>query len=329
MDFFDAIERQLDLAKCVIVLWSQASVGTSRWVRAEATEALKQGKLIPVLVGECRPPLVFRQIQQLLIDPMGRLDSAATFDALEREVEAHLSKLEEFEKLPMLPTPQPVPGQLTSPRASSPEVTSEDILRAFLEGARLDIRREEIRELTTMFRGIGEIVRESFEGAGNFLRSQVYLKTELRIERTVIGPLSNNPFKFVPAYPDVARVLLLQRSKAVMDGPAAIRDTLENAEDSYLAQITAMRASVLKAFDILEASTADERARGRETLWPWAEARRLRRVLRRHAEELAAMRQAFSDGEGAIMDAYAQAYRSQVETLRADRRARGADAKAG
>ena len=72
----------------------------------------------------------------------------------------------------MLPTPQPVPGQLTSPRASKPEVTSEDILRAFLEGARLDIRREEIRELTTMFRGIGEIVRESFEGAGNFLRSQ-------------------------------------------------------------------------------------------------------------------------------------------------------------
>ena len=170
VDFFDAIKRQLDLAKCVIVLWSQASVA-SRWVRAEATEALKQGKLIPVLVGECRPPLVFRQIQQLLIDPMGRLDSAATFDALEREVEAHLSKLEEFEKLPMLPTPQPVPGQLTSPRASSPEVTSEDILRAFLEGARLDIRREEIRELTTMFRGIGEIVRESFEGAGNFLRS--------------------------------------------------------------------------------------------------------------------------------------------------------------
>ena len=80
----------------------------------------------------------------------------------------------------------------------------------------------------------------------------------------MIGPLSNNPFKFVPAYPDVARVLLLQRSKAVMDGPAAIRDTLENAEDSYLAQITAMRASVLKAFDILEASTADSQPGSRD-----------------------------------------------------------------
>src|SRR5262245_36339247 len=67
-DFFDVIERQLDSAKCVVVLWSKASVA-SRWVRAEATEALKQGKLIPLLVNECRPPLVFRQIQLLSVDP--------------------------------------------------------------------------------------------------------------------------------------------------------------------------------------------------------------------------------------------------------------------
>jgi predicted component of type VI protein secretion system len=274
---------------------------------------------------------VFRQIQQLLIDPMGRLDSAATVDALEREVEAHLSKLEEFDKLPVLPPPAPAPaaGLLTDRRASSPEVTSEDILRAFLDGAQLDFGREEIGELNRMFREIGEIVRESFEGAGNFLRSQVYFKTELRIERTMIAPRSNNPLKFVSDYRDVAKVLLLQRSEAFMDGPAAIRDALQNAQDSYLAQITAMRASVLKAFDILEASTADERDRGHETLWPWAEARRLRQVLQRHAQELAAMRQAFSDGESPIRDAYAQAYLAQIETLRADRGAKGKDAKAG
>jgi len=70
-DFFDVIESQLDLARCVVVLWSKASVA-SRWVRAEATEARKQGKLIPLLVGECRPPLVFRQIQVLSIDSAGR-----------------------------------------------------------------------------------------------------------------------------------------------------------------------------------------------------------------------------------------------------------------
>ena len=72
-DFFDVIERQLDAAKCVVVLWSSSSVA-SRWVRAEAAEALKQGKLIPVLVGDCRPPLVFREIQQVSTDAMGRLD---------------------------------------------------------------------------------------------------------------------------------------------------------------------------------------------------------------------------------------------------------------
>ena len=146
----------------------------------------------------------------------------------------------------------------------------------------------------------------------------------------MIGPLSNNPFKFVPAYPDVARVLLLQRSKAVMDGPAAIRDTLENAEDSYLAQITAMRASVLKAFDILEASTADERDLVPDTFMalgrgPGGESGCCGGMQRSWPQCV----KPSSAGEGAIMDAYAQAYRSQVETLRADRRARGADAKAG
>jgi len=151
----------------------------SRWVRAEAAEALKQGKLIPVLVGDCRPPLVFREIQQVSTDAMGRLDSAAAVDALEREVEARLSNLDEFEKLPSSPPPKRVPAPPVPPdaHATSSEVTSEDIVRAFLEGAGLDFSRDEMGELNTMFRQIGQIVRESIEGAGNFLRSQVYLKT--------------------------------------------------------------------------------------------------------------------------------------------------------
>jgi len=177
-DFFDVIERQLDAAKCVVVLWSSSSVA-SRWVRAEAAEALKQGKLIPVLVGDCRPPLVFREIQQVSTDAMGRLDSAAAVDALEREVEERLSNLDEFEKLPLSPPPKRVPAPPVPPdaHATSSEVTSEDIVRAFLEGAGLDFSRDEMGELNTMFRQIGQIVRESIEGAGNFLRSQVYLKT--------------------------------------------------------------------------------------------------------------------------------------------------------
>ena len=56
-NFGEGIAREIDEAKCVIVIWSQASVD-SKWVYAEATEADSQGKLIPVSIEPCRvkPP---------------------------------------------------------------------------------------------------------------------------------------------------------------------------------------------------------------------------------------------------------------------------------
>lgn len=55
------IERELDAAQCVIVVWTRTSVD-SDWVRAEADEAWKRGKLIPVLLDRVSPPMPFGQI---------------------------------------------------------------------------------------------------------------------------------------------------------------------------------------------------------------------------------------------------------------------------
>ena len=53
-NFGELIAQEIDQAKCVIVIWSQSSVG-SKWVYAEATEADSQGKLVPVTIEQCRP----------------------------------------------------------------------------------------------------------------------------------------------------------------------------------------------------------------------------------------------------------------------------------
>src|SRR5262249_14891855 len=47
--FDDAIERELQDAKCVIVLWSNLSV-KSEYVKTEATEAYEKNKLIPLMI---------------------------------------------------------------------------------------------------------------------------------------------------------------------------------------------------------------------------------------------------------------------------------------
>lgn len=60
-EFAVEIERQLDNATHVLVLWSKNSV-RSEWVRDEADHAKRQGKLISVMIdGTELPPIGFRQ----------------------------------------------------------------------------------------------------------------------------------------------------------------------------------------------------------------------------------------------------------------------------
>ncbi len=56
------IDRALDAARCVVVLWSHASV-QSHWVLDEAGEGLQRGILVPVVVDDVEIPLGFRQVQ--------------------------------------------------------------------------------------------------------------------------------------------------------------------------------------------------------------------------------------------------------------------------
>lgn len=61
-DFTKEIGQQLDAARCVIVLWSKASV-ESTWVRDEAAEGLRRQILLPVKIEAVQPPYGFRGIQ--------------------------------------------------------------------------------------------------------------------------------------------------------------------------------------------------------------------------------------------------------------------------
>jgi TIR domain len=59
--FDDVIEKALDDAKCVIVMWSNRSV-QSQYVRDEATYALDQNKLAPVAIENVNLPFRFKGV---------------------------------------------------------------------------------------------------------------------------------------------------------------------------------------------------------------------------------------------------------------------------
>jgi hypothetical protein len=62
--FNSEIERAVESANAVVVLWSPRSV-QSAWVRDEAAEGRDQGKLVPIALDGTKPPMGFRQFQTI------------------------------------------------------------------------------------------------------------------------------------------------------------------------------------------------------------------------------------------------------------------------
>ena len=58
------IEQALKDSDAVVVLWSERSID-SAWVRDEAAAGRDSGRLVPVTLDSCAPPLGFRQYQTL------------------------------------------------------------------------------------------------------------------------------------------------------------------------------------------------------------------------------------------------------------------------
>ncbi len=62
-DVYDRVtEKALQDARAVVVLWSKRSV-ESHWVRAEATQAHSNGTLVPVMIENCKRPIMFELTQ--------------------------------------------------------------------------------------------------------------------------------------------------------------------------------------------------------------------------------------------------------------------------
>lgn len=60
--FDEVIERELETAKNIVVLWSNDSI-SSEWVKNEAAVAAQRGVLVPVLIDSVKVPLEFRRKQ--------------------------------------------------------------------------------------------------------------------------------------------------------------------------------------------------------------------------------------------------------------------------
>jgi adenylate cyclase len=85
--FDDVIEREIEAASCMIVLWSATSV-SSRWVRTEAGEGAQRNILVPILIDDVEIPLAFRRIQAKSLVEWNGDETASAFGDLVDDIQA-------------------------------------------------------------------------------------------------------------------------------------------------------------------------------------------------------------------------------------------------
>ena len=82
--FVTEIDKALKNAEAVVVMWTDASA-SSAWVQDEAAEGRDTGRLIPVSLNGCRPPLGFRQFHTI---DLGKWDGSGEPEHLDELLEA-------------------------------------------------------------------------------------------------------------------------------------------------------------------------------------------------------------------------------------------------
>jgi len=84
--FSSEIDKALQNADAVLVLWTEASV-KSAWVQDEAAEGRDSGRLVPATLNGARPPLGFRQYQSVDLGRWAGGGAPREFEALLRAIE--------------------------------------------------------------------------------------------------------------------------------------------------------------------------------------------------------------------------------------------------
>jgi type VI secretion system protein ImpI/type VI secretion system protein len=218
--------------------------------------------------------------------------------------------------LPPAPPPQPAmaaPAMAPASAAPVPAMRASDqggdLLGAFLRGAGLEDARPADAEAA--MERLGAAFRATVAGIRHTLIARAAVKSEFRIEQTMIRARGNNPLKFSAGDDDALAALIGAGRRADMPAAEAITDALRDIRLHELASMAAMQSAVRALLQRLDpAPLREEGDRGGGLLPAQRRARAFDLFEKLHGEVTRALADDFDSVFGkAFARAYEQALR--------------------
>ena len=221
-------------------------------------------------------------------------------------------------------TPAVMAAPLSAPPAAPPAARAEaaaapagdvSLLVAFLEGAGMPDGA--LKDPAATMRGLGLAFRTMVSGLREVLMARASIKSEFRIEQTMIRARGNNPLKFSAGDDDSLAALLGAGRRVDMTPAAAVADALRDIRLHELASMAAMQSAVramLNSLDPAKLRAVAEQSGGMTVLPAQKKARAWEAFEALHAQTI----QALSDDFDSVFGkAFARAYERALEDVSA------------
>ncbi len=184
---------------------------------------------------------------------------------------------------------------------------------ASLDVAGLDVEDEELQ--TTMAR-MGRVMRAMITGLREILMTRTSIKSEFRIDQTMIGAQGNNPLKFSISPDQAVEALVRGRTKGYLSAETATEEALKDIRAHEIAMVTGMEAALRGVLARLDPETLAgkiETSGALGSLWKGKKARYWEVYEKMYAD---ISDQAENDFHDLFSREFARAYKEQLEKLK-------------
>src|SRR5216683_2122544 len=190
------------------------------------------------------------------------------------------------------------------------------LLAAFLAGAGIEpgaLRDENPAELMA---AVGQLFREMAAGLRDALATRAMIKSEYRVEQTVIRAANNNPLKFAVDVNQLLLALLSRGRPGYLTGAQAVQEGFKDLQTHEIALLGGMQAAVaalLRQFDPEPLKQRLEQQSLLQNILPAARKAKYWEIYEQHYKQIAA--DVSEDVRGTFGRAFANAYEEQAKKL--------------
>lgn len=213
-------------------------------------------------------------------------------------------------RAPPPPSPPPASPPYSPPHASGDAVA---VLQAFLEGAGVAGPALANADPAVTMRLVGEVFRAMTEGLREVLLSRAAIKSDMRVEQTMIRARDNNGLKFSVNVDDAVVALLMPQRPGYMPPLAATKEAFADIKGHELAVMGGIQTALMSLLKRFDPETLEKRlAQGRlASVLPGARKARYWDSFNEVYAEIA--REAEDDFQAVFGRAFAKAYTAQTK----------------